>query len=56
MTTESVEELLLQMSDEELMSGGEIQMPLFVPLLTNRIVFDHLYRWDDVPDLDEEED
>jgi hypothetical protein len=55
MTTESVEELLLQMSDEELMSGGDQTRLPSVSLWTNRIVFDHLYRWDDVPDYEEED-
>ena len=55
-TIEFVEELLLQKLEEELVGGGnQIEIHLFVSSLTNRIVFDHLYRWDDVPDLDEEE-
>lgn len=56
MTIESVEELLLQMSEEEPWSGGvQMETHLSAYLLKGRIVSDHLYRWDDVPE-DEEED
>jgi hypothetical protein len=54
MTIESVEELLLTTLDERQWYGGDVEVPPYVPSSIGRVVFDHLYRWDDVPEEIEE--